>query len=273
MPDPTRRALLAGAAALPALALAPRPGAAAPRSRLLDARWKASGGGGDPDAGPWAAFLARRRVMGADGIARVDYAGASREEFGPWLAAYAATDPAGLRPGAQFAFWCNLYNAVTVDLVLEAWPVASIKRVRGGLFGTGPWREEVVEVAGARLSLDDIEHGILRPIWGDPRVHYAVNCAALGCPDLGAAPWAEATLEAELDRAARAFVNHPRGVREDGGGVVVSSIYRWFEEDFGGDDAGILAHLRAHAEGGTAALLAGRTRINDDSYDWAINAA
>lgn len=270
MPALTRRAALAaGAAAL----LAPRAAPAAPRSRLLAPRWAESGAEGAPDAAPWAAFLARRRVPGADGIARLDYAAASRAELRPWLDAYAATEPARLRPAAQFAFWCNLYNALTVDLVLEAWPVDSIKAVRGGLFRTGPWREEVVEVAGAALSLDDIEHGILRPVHGDPRVHYAVNCAALGCPNLAATPWAEATLDADLDAAARAFANHPRGVREEGGRLIVSSIYDWFQEDFGGSEAGVIRHLRAHADAGTAALLAGREGYDDDAYDWAINAA
>ncbi|MFO7854116.1 MAG: DUF547 domain-containing protein [Paracoccaceae bacterium] len=263
----SRRAVIAGAAALPFAARA------APRSELLDPRWTRSGDRGDPDAAPWARFLERHRSVGAAGIALVDYAGAPRDALKSWLAAYAATDPATLRPKAQFAFWCNLYNALTVDLVLQAWPVDSIKQVRGGLFNTGPWDERVVTVAGAELSLDDIEHGILRPVHGDPRVHYAVNCAALGCPNLLAEPFAEATLDETLEGAAARYVNHPRGARIEGGRLIVSSIYEWFQEDFGGSDAGVLAHLRRYATGGTAAALEGRTRVDDDAYDWSINAA
>ncbi len=263
----SRRALVAGAAALPFAARA------APRAELLDPRWTRTGDQGDPDAAPWARFLDRFRVVGADGIARVDYAGAPRDTLEPWLAAYSAVDPARLRPKAQFAFWCNLYNGLTVDLVLEAWPVDGIKEVRGGLFNTGPWDERIVTVAGAELSLDDIEHGILRPVHGDPRVHYAVNCAALGCPNLLAEPFAEATLDETLEGAAARYVNHPRGARIEGGRLIVSSIYEWFQEDFGGADAGVLAHLRRYATGGTAAALEGRTRIDGDAYDWSINAA
>ena len=269
MPVLTRRALLAGAAAL---ALA-GPAAGAPAARLLDPRWTRSGDAGDPDAGPWADFLARHRRMGADGIARLDYAGASRGALRPWLDAYAATDPLRLTPDAQFAFWCNLYNALTVDLVLEAWPVDSIREVRGGLFDLGPWDEAVVEVAGAALSLDDIEHGILRPVFGDARVHYAVNCAAIGCPNLAAEPFRADGLAAALDRLARDYVRHPRGVRAAGGALVVSSIYHWFEADFGGDEAGVIRHLRRFAAGETARALEGREGYDDHAYDWSINSA
>ena len=274
MPVLSRRALLAGAAAA-AAAAAPRPrgAAAAPASRLLDPRWTRSGEGGDPDAGPWAAFLARHRRLGADGVARIAYDAAPKDALAPWLEAYAATDPARLAPDAQFAFWCNLYNGLTVHLVLEAWPVASIREVRGGLFDLGPWDEAVTRVDGVPLSLDDIEHGILRPVFGDPRVHYAVNCAAIGCPNLAAEPFRAEGLDARLDALARDFVNHPRGVREERGALVVSSIYDWFEADFGGGEAGVLAHLRGYAAGATARLVAGREDYDRDAYDWSINAA
>lgn len=270
----TRRAVLALAAA--ALA-APGGAAAAPASRLLSPRWAEFGAGGDPEAGPWAEFLGRWRRPGADGVARVDYAGAKAAgALGPlrdWIGAMEGVEPAALSRPAAFAFWCNLYNAETVALILEAWPVGSIRDIGGSLFSPGPWREARLTVGGAALSLDDVEHGILRPVWGDARVHYAVNCAALGCPDLGAAPWRAEGLDAALDEAARAFVNHPRGAEVEGGRLVVSKIYDWFEEDFGGTDAGVIAHLRAHAEPPLAAALEGVTRIAGSEYDWSINAA
>lgn len=272
MPPLPRRAFLAGA-----LALAAVPARAAPESRLIDPRWTGTGGGGDPDAAPWAGFLGRWLREGEDGLNRVDYAGAAAAgAVGPlrdWLAAMQRTDPLALSRDAAFSFWVNLYNAETVALMLEAWPVRTILEVDGGLFNTGPWSKKRLSVAGAELSLDDVEHGVLRPVWGDARVHYAVNCASVGCPNLAPAPWRSEGLDAALDRAARAYVNHPRGARLDEGQLVVSKIYEWFEADFGGSTSGVIAHLARHAEPDFAARLARVGWIARTEYDWGVNAA
>lgn len=122
------------------------------------------------------------------------------------------------------------------------------------------------------MSLDDIEHGVMRPTFRDPRVHYAVNCASVGCPNLRPRAWRAASLEADLDDAARAFVNHPRGVSVLADGRLrVSSIYQWFREDFGGNEAGVIAHLRQHAAPPLAAQLAQAGSIAGHDYDWALN--
>jgi hypothetical protein len=105
-----------------------------------------------------------------------------------------------------------------------------------------------LRAAATEASLGDIEHGVMRPTFRDPRVHYAVNSASIGYPNLRPRAFRAATLEAELDEAARAFVNHPRGVSVlPDGRLRVSSIYHWFKDDFGGEDAGVIAHLRRHA--------------------------
>jgi hypothetical protein len=154
--------------------------------------------------------------------------------------------------------------------------VASIRdiSVSPGLFSTGPWGKKLVAVENEPLSLDDIEHRILRPIWKDARIHYALNCAAVGCPDLQPVAFTAANTEALLEGAARAFVNHPRGVHiGDSGKLRVSSIYVWFKDDFGdGSDAAVIAHLARHAAPELRAKLAGIARIDDHGYDWAINA-
>ncbi|WP_158639207.1 DUF547 domain-containing protein [Elioraea rosea] len=230
------------------------------------------------------ALLARYVVPHEDGIARVRYAAwaASAEDraaLSAWIEAEAARAPSRMPREEAFAYWANLYNALTLKEVLDHFPVRSIRDIasRGVPFDPkgwfGPWRTRLVTVEGRRLSLDDIEHGIMRPTFGDPRVHYAVNCAALGCPNLRPAPWRTASLERDLDEAASAFVNHRRGVtvRPDGG-LRVSSIYVWFAEDFGGRDA-VPAHLRRHAAPPLAARLGPDARIAEDAYDWSLNAA
>ncbi len=106
----------------------------------------------------------------------------------------------------------------------------------------------------------------------DPRVHYAINCVSYGCPNLRNKAWTAATLAADLDLAARDYINHPRGVTIlTGNRLRVSSIYKWFAEDFGGTDAGKIAHLRKYARPKLAAALSANPVIAEDAYDWSLN--
>jgi Protein of unknown function, DUF547 len=269
--------LLLGGLLAPPMAAAPA--GAAPEAELW-ARWERH----DPsstvrvDHGAWARFLQLYLRRGGDGIARVDYGAvtaADLQELAGYVATLAAVPVSRLNRDEQMAYWINLYNALTVQVVLERYPVRSIRDVdiSPGLFSRGPWGRKLVAVEGEPVSLDDIEHRILRPIWRDPRVHYAVNCASLGCPDLPPRPLAAHDLDHALDMAAIAFVNHPRGVRIDDGVLLVSSIYVWFEEDFGGDDAGVIRHLMAYADPDLAMRLQRLEEIGGDSYDWRLNDA
>lgn len=228
----------------------------------------------DHDA--WNGFLERNVHLGTDGINRIAYGKVTpddREALRAYLAGLQQVPIRTFNRGEQRAYWINLYNAATVNVVLEHYPVDSILKIdiSPGLFAKGPWKKKLLEVEGEAVSLDDIEHRILRPIWKDPRTHYAVNCASLGCPNLQAQAYSSGNLEALLDAGARAYVNHPRGARVAGGRLTVSSIYAWFEDDFGGDDAGVIAHLRRYAEPALARQLEGVRRVSGHAYDWALN--
>jgi hypothetical protein len=228
------------------------------------------------DYSPWARFLAKYLVRGDDGINRIAYGTVTAEDkaaLATFVDALAATAVSRLNRAEQRAFWTNLYNALTIRVVLEHYPVKSIRDISLRFPGFGPWGKRLVTVEGERISLDDIEHRILRPIWRDPRTHYSVNCASLGCPNLASRPYTAREMEAMLDEAARAYVNHPRGARFKGNRLIVSSLYVWYRADFGGGDAGIIAHLRQYATGELAARLATATRIDDDGYDWSLNDA
>lgn len=277
----TRRALavLALATPMPARA-APAAFEAlfAPSARLWE-RWTAH----DPGSTRRLDHAALGRVLaalvrpGADGIARVAYGAAGpgqRSALEGAIAAMQAVPVSTLNRAEQFAFWANLYNAVTLRVVLSRYPVRSIRDIdiSPGLFARGPWDARLVEVEGQALTLNDIEHRILRPVWRDPRVHYAVNCASLGCPDLRAEAWTGEGLGAQLDRAAAAFIGHPRGVSVTAEGLVLSSLYNWFAEDFGGA-AGVRTHLLAYAPPALAtAIRAAPDRVSY-RYDWALNDA
>jgi hypothetical protein len=246
---------------------------AAPDARLVDPHWQQHdpNASTDIDHGPWAAFLEEFVVVDAHGVHRVRYGAvgaADRAAIAAYLDTLAATRVTGLARDAQLAYWLNLYNALTVATVLDAYPVASIRDIAGA------WTAKRVTVEDRPLSLDDIEHGIIRPIFDDPRIHYAVNCAAVGCPDLQPVPFEGGGLERQLDAAARAYVNDPRGVSvRTGGDVVISSIYNWFNEDFGDSEAAVFAHLRRYAAPDLRRRLEGVTRARDYAYDWALNDA
>ena len=173
----------------------------------------------------------------------------------------------------QRAFWINLYNALTISVILEHYPVDSIMEIKlsSGFFTRGPWEKKIISIEKEKLSLNDIEHRILRPIWLDPRTHYAVNCASLGCPNLSKEAFTAENMEEQLDNAASAFINHPRGAEIKRGKLIVSSIYEWFKKDFGNSDAKVIEHLRRYAKPTLLQNLAQIERIDDDQYDWKLN--
>jgi hypothetical protein len=191
-----------------------------------------------------------------------------------YIARLAASPVDRLARGAPLAYWINLYNALTVKVVLDHYPVTSIRDIdiSPGFFSDGPWGRNLIEIAGEKISLNDIEHRILRPIWRDPRLHYALNCAALGCPNLPPRAFTADNADAMLTAAARAHVNNPRGARRVGGQLIVSSIHDWYIADFGGDEAGIIDHLRRYADPPLRAILEDPGPL-ESAYDWALNEA
>jgi Protein of unknown function, DUF547 len=269
----SRRAALAAVALG---ALAPRLVHAAPRP-VPWPHWRASDETSKAtiDHSAWDGFLSRYLVPGRDGITRVNYRRvlpSDRESLSLYVAGLGGTPITSYRRAEQRAYWINLYNALMVRTVLVHYPVATVLDIR--LAGArGPWRKKLLHIEGEEVGLDDIEHRILRPFWRDPRLHYALNYAALGSPDLQPRAFTAAATEAVLDQAAHAFVNAPRGARVERGRLVVSSLYRWYEADFGGSDGAVIAHLRRYAAPPLEAALARETRIAGDAFDWSLNDA
>ncbi len=234
------------------------------------------------DHSEWGDFLAAYVVTGhPDGVNRVAYrdvTSSDRARLQGYIARMESVPVSGLNRDEQLAFWTNLYNAVTVELILEHSPVSSIRdiNISGPLYNRHPWEAELVTVENVALTLNDIEHRIMRPIWGDPRIHYAVNCASIGCPNLQPEPFTGANWERMYEAAAREYVNHRRGVDLSERNPVLSSIYDWYTEDFGGDIAGVIDHLLEYAEPELAEGLRsfadggyrGRVRYE---YDWTLN--
>jgi len=221
----------------------------------------------------WTRLLKRYVKAGSDAITYVDYAGlaaseADRMALDAYIARFADADLSA-KTDANFAAWANLYNAVTVRHIAQRYPVKSIKD--GYL--SGPWKEVKVRAGGGEVSLDAIEHKILRKVWGTPEVHYAINCASYSCPNLRTKAWEAATLKKDLAGAARDYINHPRGVTVTPKGIAASEIYNWFEEDFGGSKASVIEHLLKYAGPDLAAKIRAKPKIVRYQYDWSLNDA
>jgi len=256
------------ATAIGALALtSAAPASAAPRAELWS-RWTVN----DPnsfqivDHSAWDTFTRRFVVRGSNGVALVDYAGVSaadKASLGNYLNSLAGTQVSALNQREQYAYWLNLYNALTVKVILDHFPVNSIRDIdiSPGFFSNGPWGAKLISIEGEQVSLDDIEHRILRPIWRDPRIHYGVNCASIGCPDLLVGAFTANNVDSVLNQAAINFINHPRAAQVRGSQVSVSSIYDWFEEDFGGSDAGVIARKASRALTHTEAVVRARLAV------------
>lgn len=230
------------------------------------------------DHSAWDRFLAGYVGLDANGISSVAYGHVTapdRIALRAYIQSLAAVPINQARRAEQLPYWINLYNALTVQTVLEHYPVRSIRAINisPGWFSVGPWGRKVITIEGEAVSLDDIEHRILRPIWRDPRIHYALNCASLGCPNLQGRAFTANNTEGLLEAAAHAYVNHPRGAHIENGRLRVSSIYVWYGSDFGGTDAGVLAHLSRYAEPELRAALGRIHRIDSDDYDWSLNDA
>lgn len=189
-----------------------------------------------------------------------------------YLASLSRTDVDRLNSTEQKAFWINAFNALSVRVILSEYPVSSINEIGGGWFSSGPWAEKSFRVYLIDLSLNDIYHRILRPIWQDNRVHYALSCAAKGCPNLSRKAYQAETLDRDLDAAARDFINQGKGILQlNGGSVRLSRIFDWYRDDFGETDAEVIGHLKSFADSETGVNLKNIERINGHAFDWSLN--
>lgn len=219
-------------------------------------------------------FLRRyvRNVGGVNLILYGDVTDADKAALDAYVSALQSVKVTMLNPDEQLAFWFNLYNAETIRVILENYPVASIRKIKSSPFDfKGPWNDKRLTVEGETLTLDDIENKIVRPVFDDPRIHYAFNCAAMGCPNLKASAYRGAGLDTVLDAQARAFINHPRGVSVRDGKITASKIFLWYQEDFGENEREVLEHIRKYASPELTRALAGKTGIDSYEYDWALN--
>jgi hypothetical protein len=215
----------------------------------------------------WAELL--NKYAKPDGV---DYAGFKSEEekLDRYLKVLEHIDLKMLSDAEQFATYINAYNAWTIKLILGAYPgIQSIKEL--GTFFKSPWEKKLVRINGEVLTLDDIEHHILRPRFKDPRVHFAINCTAASCPPLRSEPYLGSALDGQLDRATRSFINNPGTYRLEDDSLYVSRIFKWFSEDFNND---VIGFYLKYAENDLKERLAQKKEVIQVKYlhyDWSLN--
>ncbi|MEM7411492.1 MAG: DUF547 domain-containing protein [Myxococcota bacterium] len=207
---------------------------------------------------------------------RVDYAAIQKSaDWKKLVKSLERFDTGTLRTKNQkLAFWSNAYNILAIDLVAKNYPLKSIRDI-GSVFSP-VWKKPAGVVGGKTVTLDQIEHEIIRPL-GDPRTHAAVICASTSCPALRREPWNAARLDAQLDDETRKWLAHPeKGLRVDrrSNTIYLSKIFDWFEEDFeaGGGVRAFAARYAPEADRAWLANEGKRARIVYFDYDWSVNA-
>ncbi len=224
---------------------------------------------------------------------RVDYAAlvAGRAALDRVVADFGAVtsgDEAAWSRAERLAYWINAYNVFTLRAIVDHYPI------RGSWFSFSPgnsirqidgvWTKLKWKAGGRQLTLDDIEHGLIRPQFEDPRIHFAVNCASVSCPPLAAEPYRAAQLDAQLDRAAVGYLAGSTGLVVDGTTLRLSSIFKWYGSDFearftprgpagrNGTDRALLGVVAAYGPERARTLAAqASTRIAFLDYDWSLN--
>jgi hypothetical protein len=191
----------------------------------------------------------------------------------------AAVDVASLSKPEQLAYWINLYNISTVNVVAENYPVDSIRDISTDpIIRLNVFKKPSVKIKGGTMSLNDVENEKIRTGFKDPRIHFAINCAAESCPSIRTEPFTGARIDQQLDDQARKFLNGPHGVRLEGDGAEltlhVTKIMDWFKDDFASWGGGQVPFLRKYLSPDKVKRIdaaKGKVELEFDDYSWKLN--
>ncbi|NVO86499.1 DUF547 domain-containing protein [Hymenobacter terrestris] len=199
-----------------------------------------------------------------DAQGQVNYKGFKSEEkaFNAYLAKLSQNPPKAADPKAeQMAFWTNAYNAYTIRLILDNYPLKSIKDIGE------PWKKQFFSIGGTKMSLDDIEHGTLRKKFNDPRIHFALVCASISCPPLRPEAYTAARLNAQLDAQGRAFLNDTGKNKLSSTSAQLSSYFDWYKDDWNQNGQSVVKWVNKYAK----TKISANTKIGYMSYNWNLN--
>lgn len=202
----------------------------------------------------------------------VDYKGFIRDstKFNEYLGILSAANPKAdnWSRDEQMAFWINAYNAFTVKLIIDNYPVSSIKDIKKGIaFVNSVWDIQFIKIGGDTYDLNNIEHKILRSKFKDARIHAAINCASYSCPVLRDEAYTAEKLDKQLTDAIRKFVNDPSRNKVSAKKAEISEIFKWFRKDFTRDAGSIRGFLNKYAD----KKLDANGKISHLEYNWNLN--
>jgi hypothetical protein len=212
-----------------------------------------------------------KKYVSAQGL--VNYKGfkAEEKEFNQYLALLSKNPPAAdwSKP-EQMAYWINAYNAYTIRLILDHYPVQSIKDIGSKIkipFVTTPWAAKFFSVGGSKMSLDNIEHGILRKKYNDPRIHFTLVCASISCPRLRNEAYTAAQLDRQLEDQGHDFLNNPSKNNISKGRAQLSKYFDWYKGDWNNNGQSVVKWVNRYA----ATKIDDKTAISYLDYNWNLN--
>ncbi len=231
-----------------------------------------------PDYKPWQDLLARHYDP-ARGMDYKTLKASDKATLDRLRQQMAQVDPGALSPKDRLAYWINLYNISVVGVVVDHYPVDSIRDIpTDPIIRLNVFKKDSVATKNGRISLDTIENEKIRQAFKDPLIHFAINCAAESCPPIRPEPYVGARLDEQLDDQARKFLNGPHGARieKDGDEVVlhVSKILDWFKDDFETWGGGRVAFLRKYLPADKQKQIdaaRGKVELELDDYSWKLN--
>ena len=230
-----------------------------------------------PDYSAWAEILQKHY----DPARGMDYAGLKASDaakLGRLRAVMSLVDVTELSRNEQLAFWINLYNISVVGIVVDHYPVDSIRDISTDpIIRLNVFKKDLINFNGRLISLDHIEHEMIRNVFRDPRIHFAINCAARSCPPIRPEPFVGSKVDAQLDDQARSFLSGPHGARVESEGntatIHTTKIMDWFKDDFESWGGGSVAFLKKYLPPAQVATIdrASKVRIEYDDYSWDLN--
>lgn len=168
----------------------------------------------------------------------------------------------------RLAYWINAYNAYTVKLIIDHYPTKSIRDIKNGIpFVNSVWDIKFIEIEGQKYDLNNIEHGIIRSRFDEPRIHFAVNCASISCPNLANYAYTPEKLDAQLTQAAKAFITDESKNKLSKDKVQLSKIFSWYRGDFKKDGKNIIDYINQYAP----IEIEKRAKIEYLDYNWGVN--
>ncbi|TGE25243.1 DUF547 domain-containing protein [Hymenobacter aquaticus] len=212
-----------------------------------------------------------KKHVNAKGL--VDYKGfkADQAAFNQYLAQLSKNKPADSAPKAeQMAFWINAYNAYTIRLILDHYPLQSIKDIGTKIqipFVTTPWASKFFSIGGEKMSLDNIEHGILRKRYDDPRIHFALVCASISCPKLRNEAYTAAKLDSQLDDQGRDFLNNSAKNKVGKASAQLSKYFDWYKGDWEENGQSVASWVNRYA----ATKMDPAAKVTYLDYNWRLN--